>query len=484
MYSKKSESYSNIPILQYSITVKRSEFLFGILRIPLDALAVMAALLLSYRLREANVDLIPRVQLLDPAQTLPPIDIYLQEFVVPSLMAFLFLAAIFSLYALRTTRSAWSEVGRIITAGLLWLVVIIGWYFLVRKQLFYSRILLLHSTFFIIFFVLMGRVAVVLLQRAFLRCGIGVRLVVSIGSMPIAKNAEITLLEDMRYQYVGHISDLEALRRLGKRHHIDLVIQTDANPKSDDTIAIIDECRSQHYGYAYLPPVLSDVPHLLRVEKLGLIPMMRFQPTPLDGWGHILKRVFDLIVSLILLVLLLPVFIVIGLIIFLDNGWPIFYSSKRVGVQGRGFLHMWKFRTMCVDADAKKEALTKDNQRTDGPLFKINNDPRITRIGKALRRFDIDELPQLLNVFLGHMSLVGPRPHLPEEVEKYHANQRRVFAVKPGITGLAQISGRSDLKFDDEVRYDLQYIEEWSPLLDLWILWRTIFVILSRKGEG
>lgn len=464
--------------------MKRSEFLFGILRIPLDALAVMAALLLSYRLREANVDLIPRVQLLDPAQTLPPIDIYLHEFVIPSLMAFIFVAAIFSLYALRTTRSAWSEVGRIITASLLWLVVIIGWYFLIRKQLFYSRILLLHSTFFITLFVLMGRSAVVLLQRAFLRCGVGVRLVVSIGAKAIAPSAEITLLEDMRYRYAGHIPDLAALQRLGLRQHLDLVIQTDANPNSDDTIAIIDECRSQHYGYAYLPPVLADVPHLLRVERLGLLPMMRFQPTPLDGWGHVLKRVFDIVVSVALLILLMPVFITIGLLILLDNGWPIFYSSKRVGAQGRRVLHMWKFRTMCKDADAQKEALAQNNQRTDGPLFKITNDPRITRVGKVLRRFDMDELPQLLNVLCGYMSLVGPRPHLPEEVERYHANQRRVFAVKPGITGLAQISGRSDLKFEDEVRYDLKYIEEWSPLLDLWILWRTVFVVLSRKGEG
>jgi lipopolysaccharide/colanic/teichoic acid biosynthesis glycosyltransferase len=137
---------------------------------------------------------------------------------------------------------------------------------------------------------------------------------------------------------------------------------------------------------------------------------------------------------------------------------------------------------MIKGADAQKRALDAMNHRTDGPLFKVRNDPRVTRVGRFLRRWTLDELPQLFNVLVGHVSLVGPRPHLPDEVELYSLEQRRVFAVKPGMTGLAQVSGRSDLPFDEEVRYDLQYIEEWSLLLDLWILWRTPFVILSKRG--
>jgi len=133
---------------------------------------------------------------------------------------------------------------------------------------------------------------------------------------------------------------------------------------------------------------------------------------------------------------------------------------------------------MVQGADKQKQILQQKNERSDGPLFKIKDDPRVTRIGKVLRRFDLDELPQLFNIILGQMSLVGPRPHLPEEVDRYTLFQRRVFAVKPGMTGLAQVSGRSTLKFAEEVRLDLQYIEEWSVLLDLWILWRTVFVVL------
>jgi lipopolysaccharide/colanic/teichoic acid biosynthesis glycosyltransferase len=136
---------------------------------------------------------------------------------------------------------------------------------------------------------------------------------------------------------------------------------------------------------------------------------------------------------------------------------------------------------MVVGADALKEELRERSHRGDGPLFKVKDDPRVTRMGKFLRRWSLDELPQLWNVLRGDLSLVGPRPHLPEEVAKYSDFERRVFAVKPGMTGISQISGRSGLPFSGEVRLDLQYIEEWSPWLDLFILYRTLGVVL--KGE-
>jgi lipopolysaccharide/colanic/teichoic acid biosynthesis glycosyltransferase len=137
---------------------------------------------------------------------------------------------------------------------------------------------------------------------------------------------------------------------------------------------------------------------------------------------------------------------------------------------------------MSVDADARKGELTALSHRRDGPLFKIKNDPRVTPIGRFLRRFTLDEIPQFLNVMAGHLSLVGPRPHLPSEVERYDDHHRRVFTIRPGVTGLSQISGRSDLGFEEEVRLDMSYIEEWSIGLDLWIVWRTFFVVLFGGG--
>jgi exopolysaccharide biosynthesis polyprenyl glycosylphosphotransferase len=447
----------------------------------MDILAVTAALVLSYRLRQANVPILPGYQFGDAA-SLPPFDQYLSAFVSSSVLLFLVLAAMLGLYTLRSTLSAWREVWLSTVSSVLWLVLIIAWYILVLQQIFFSRAILLYGVTAMAVFVVLGRAALTIFQRSLLRAGIGRKLVVSIGDQHPVDAALQTLEEDIRYSYLGHLPHLDALKRLMHQRTVDLIIQTDPNPGSEQTIALINYCRSHHVGYGYLPPVLADVPHQLQVEKLGLLPLIRFQPTPLDGWGKVWKRVSDILVSGIAILILSPLFLLIAIAILIDTGWPVFYVSRRVGDQGRKGISVLKFRSMVRGADAQKERLLLLNHRKDGPLFKVKDDPRVTRSGKILRRTSLDELPQLLNVFLGQMSLVGPRPHLPEEVARYSLEQRRVFAVKPGITGLAQVSGRSDLSFEEEVKLDLQYIEEWSIVLDMWILWRTIFTIVSRRG--
>lgn len=261
-----------------------------------------------------------------------------------------------------------------------------------------------------------------------------------------------------------------------------MIFHTDAHPTNRETNAIIEYCRSHHIAYNFLPPVLIETPHLLRVARFGLMPVLAFEPTPLDGWGRVWKRLFDIIGCIVLLLLLSPLLLLIAMALLVTCGLPILYVSMRIGQFGRERIHMLKFRTMVQGADEKKEELMAQSHRTDGPLFKMKKDPRVTPVGAFLRQWTLDELPQLFNVLIGEMSLVGPRPHLPEEVNRYKDYHRRVFTVRPGMTGLAQISGRSNLKFDDEVRLDLQYIEEWSLLLDLWIIWRTVFVVL--KGDG
>ncbi len=466
----------------YTSGVKKLEMLFGALRVPLDAVAVSGALIFSYFLRLWRVDLVPGAQLLEPAITLPIFPEYVRSFIVPSVMLFLFIALLLRLYAFYVTSSAWSEVGRSLIAAFIWLACVVAWYFLIRKQLFYSRVLLIHSLFFISIFVVVGRALLTLVYRLFLQMGYGVRRVVSFGSQGLAKSALRTLEDDSRYAFEGHIKTLVQLRAMHEKEPIDLVLQTDPHPDSGETAELIEECRSQHITYAFLPPVLADVPQQLRVEHLGLLPMIRLTPTPLDGWGRVMKRGSDVIISAFVIVLLIPILLLVALVILIESGLPIFYVSRRVGDQGRRSIPVLKFRSMQAKADAHKEELRLLNHRNDGPLFKIKDDPRVTPLGKFLRRWSLDELPQLFNVFAGHMSIVGPRPHLPEEVKFYTPYQRRVFAVRPGITGLAQVSGRSDLRFEEEVRLDLQYIEEWSPLLDLWILWRTLFVVFGRKG--
>lgn len=476
-----SRTWPSIHESVYFDHVKKLEIIFGVLRLPGDALATFGALLVAYTLRQAAIDLVPGVQLLEQATTLPASPLYITDFAAPGALLFVLVAAVMRLYAFRGTQSAWREVGNITATTLLWLVLVMTWFLFVRQELFFSRILLLHSTVFILLFVTLVRSLLTLVYRSLLRAGHGVRNVVTIGRPP-SRSAMESIRSEISYHYIAHADSMDAFRALRQAHHIDLVIETTPHPDSTDTLTLIDECRNEHIEYAFLPPVFADSPHQLLVDHLGFLPLVRFRPTPLDGWGRVFKAGADALLSACLLVALSPLLLIIALLILLDSGWPIFYVSRRVGQHGEGTIPVLKFRSMVREADQLKDQLQMANHRSDGPLFKVHHDPRVTRVGRLLRRWSLDELPQFCNVLCGQLALVGPRPHLPDEVQRYDPRQRRVFAVRPGVTGLAQVSGRSDLPFEEEIRLDLQYIEEWSPRLDLWILWRTVLTVLGRKG--
>ena len=204
-------------------------------------------------------------------------------------------------------------------------------------------------------------------------------------------------------------------------------------------------------------------------------------------WGftvratYAVKRFFDLLLTSLAIIILSPLFIVIALLIKLTSPGPVFFTQLRVGKYGRTF-RFYKFRSMYIDAEKRKQELLKHNQSTDGVIFKMKDDPRITPIGKILRRTSMDELPQFLNVLFNDMSLVGPRPPLPSEVQQYTLEERKRLNVKPGLTCLWQISGRSDVPFKQQVHLDKEYIRSWSLGHDLRILLRTIPAILSGKG--
>jgi exopolysaccharide biosynthesis polyprenyl glycosylphosphotransferase len=218
----------------------------------------------------------------------------------------------------------------------------------------------------------------------------------------------------------------------------------------------------------------------LIVQPLADRPLVSIERPELNASARFMKRALDLVLGSILCVLALPVVGVCALAIRLDSTGPVFFRQPRVGLRGRPF-KIWKLRTMQADAEELQIDLRERNE-ADGLLFKIRQDPRITRVGKFLRRFSLDELPQLFNVIAGHMSLVGPRPPLPEEVRGYSDHLGRRLLVKPGITGLWQVSGRSDLSFDDYVRYDLLYVQNWSVALDLYIIIKTLPAVLSGRG--
>jgi len=197
--------------------------------------------------------------------------------------------------------------------------------------------------------------------------------------------------------------------------------------------------------------------------------------------SHFIKRVIDLVLSLFLLLLLILIFVMTALAIWIDSPGPIFFRQTRVGRKGRNFI-LYKFRSMVADAESMKEEMIADDSSPRNVTFKMKNDPRITKMGRFIRRFSIDELPQLFNVLKGEMSLVGPRPPVPEEVEKYSPDDSKRLLVKPGMTCLWQISGRSELSFKDQVELDKQYINSQSILLDIKILLKTIPAVLTGRG--
>jgi exopolysaccharide biosynthesis polyprenyl glycosylphosphotransferase len=199
------------------------------------------------------------------------------------------------------------------------------------------------------------------------------------------------------------------------------------------------------------------------------------------SFAFVLKRAFDVIASFLFLIVFSPLFLLIATLIKLEDGGSVFFPQTRVGRFGREF-KMWKFRSMCVEAEAKMKELLAQNQHKDGVTFKIKNDPRITSTGKWLRKFSLDELPQFFNVLIGNMSLVGPRPPVPREVALYTLKDRQRLAITPGITCFWQIGGRSEIEFSGQVRLDLRYIESQSFWLDLKILMKTVPAVLFSKG--
>jgi exopolysaccharide biosynthesis polyprenyl glycosylphosphotransferase len=249
--------------------------------------------------------------------------------------------------------------------------------------------------------------------------------------------------------------------------------------------------RRRGVEFRIAPSLFNFLPRKTEVDQIGALPMITLFRSPLSSTARVIKRTSDLIIALVASLLLLPFWLLFALLIKLDSKGPVFYKQERVGMDGRVFL-FHKFRTMHPDAD---DATHREFQRryiagqpevrlaSDGrPVYKLQTDPRITRVGRWLRRLSLDELPQLLNVLRGDMSVVGPRPPIPYEVESYALWHRKRLDMKPGMTGLWQVSGRNRLPFDEMVRLDLFYIENWSLLLDLKIILRTLPVML--RGDA
>lgn len=263
----------------------------------------------------------------------------------------------------------------------------------------------------------------------------------------------------------------------------DSILVTDSSSLEDGEIKKLGWMLEPNRQHLLLAPGIVDVggPRI-HTRPIANLSFVEIQVPKFSQLSLALKRILDLVLSISLLTLLSPLFVMISLLIWKDRDGPIFFFQERIGIEGRPF-RMYKFRTMRQSAESDRSMLTRDiNPGENQILFKMKDDPRVTKIGKNLRRWSLDELPQLVNVFLGNMSLVGPRPPLSSEVAMYEDHFHRRFLVKPGITGLWQVSGRSDLSWDESIRLDLYYVENWSITMDTMILFRTFRAVFGQKG--
>ncbi|MBF0504287.1 MAG: sugar transferase [Candidatus Omnitrophica bacterium] len=304
---------------------------------------------------------------------------------------------------------------------------------------------------------------------------IGVLLADEIKKQPALGIKVIGFLDDEKEGLLGKLKDFESI---AQREFIRQIFIT-IHPDYQVFIKLLETARELNIAVRVVPQGYEYIAQDFIKYNIGIVPILEYSDIDVN-YRQKGKRIFDFLVSLLLMILLLPFFILLMILIKLDSPGPVFYNSKRYGHNARMF-SMYKFRSMVINADELLGQL-KDKNEVDGPIFKIKRDPRTTPMGTFLRRYSLDELPQIFNVLKGDMSLVGPRPFPIAQVEKEDLRQLRRLGIRPGITGLWQIKGRSDVSFDKLLRWDIWYINNWSFWLDLYILFKTFPVVIKGKG--
>ncbi|MAG11436.1 MAG: hypothetical protein CMI52_01355 [Parcubacteria group bacterium] len=468
------------------------QLFFLFIRLPLDYIALLLAAITAYTIR-----------LSEPVKELRSVNIglnfeqYMQAAVVIAVL-WLVIFAFAGLYSTDPNRKFSNELNRIFiacSAGFAAVAVVI----FLRGELFNSRFIVLAAWGISIVYLFVARLFVRLLQQWLHAIGVGNLRVVVIGDDAAAVLLSDVFAANKRLgsrvmktfkSFNGKVAD--SLLKMKLKDGLDEIVFTNADDEKE-TLKLLAFCEEHHVTFKYAADLFATYAPARAINVVSSVPLIEIRRTRLFGWGRILKRLSDVVISLLLIILLSPILILIAVFVMFETGFPLIFKNKRVGARGT-FFNTLKFRTMhqkysigsqfkgtAAALKYEKELIAKKSKK-QGPVYKVIDDPRVTRVGKFLRRWSLDELPQLFNVLFGSMSLVGPRPHQPREVEKYESHHKKVLAIKPGITGLSQISGRSDLSFEEEVQLDTLYIEQWSPWTDLFILMKTPFAVIKRDG--
>ncbi len=395
-------------------------------------------------------------------------------------------------------RSWMDQVYRITNSTAKATVLMLAVTFIFRPR-YYSRAMLVEVGILTILLLALVRwIESIIIARLRAR-GIGIKWAIIVGAGEVGRTVMRTIVAcpELGYRVIGFVDDnpekgytdigpfkalgpLENLPAAIDREQADEVIITLPWMYHRKIMGIVHECQRRNVRARIVPDLFQMSLSQVNVEDLGGVPLISVREVSISKGALLVKRAVDIVGAVVGLTLGAPLLALIALAVRLDSPGPVIFRQTRVGLHGRLF-EMYKFRSMRVGAEEQQDMLAEFNE-ADGPIFKIKDDPRLTRVGRILRRMSLDELPQLVNVLRGEMSLVGPRPPIPSEVEKYQEWHKKRLEAPPGMTGLWQVSGRSRLSFDEMVLLDIYYIENWSLWLDLKILLRTIPKVLMGEG--
>lgn len=466
--------------------MKRSELFFSFLLIPIDAAMLIASFVLSYYLRIKG-DILPVNS-----------DITFQQYlwyVVYILPFWILIYALSGLYKISRERNYFNDLYKIFVSNSVVILIFIVVIFFGRA-FFFSRLILILILVISVLMVFFGRIIVGEIQRYLYRYGYGVHRVIIVGDSKITSRLifEISNQKRLGLKFIGLVCDskrdtkndyhvlgtVDKLASIVKKNKPDEVILTDIGINRAKIENIIQVCSDSNISFKFISDVFSMVTTSAATNTLIGLPIMELKTVALDGWGRIVKRLFDIIFSSSLLLAFSPLFLISALAVKVSSAGPIIFKQKRVGRDGRAF-NFYKFRSMYVDKcdfseKGQKWTTLKDEKN------------RITPIGKFLRKTNLDEIPQFYNVLKGDMSFVGPRPELPTFVDKFQKHipeYYRRHRVKSGLTGWAVVNGlKGDTSIEERVRYDIFYIENWSFWFDLKIIIKTVFLVIREIIGG
>ena len=453
---------------------RRAERIYRFVLLVLDFIAINAAFSLAWWIRFRSG--------LIPLKEFQPYEVY----IISASLASFFWLLVFAYrrhYEIDVHTSASHEAEQLLASTIISAFITMALSFLYR-QFSYSRLVFAMGTVFSYLFLLVSRGAFRTLVRELLKKGYGCIRTVILGENEQAQNLRLAILRDpyLSQGFMGIIPiQTDELKKILIEKRVGRVILADPTISEELMLELIYECRKENAVFELLPHFQELLKGRAELSRVGNFNLLAIRDVALKEWQRVVKRAMDITISILVILALLPFFLIVALLIKLTSPGPVFYKQVRVGRNGRRFF-MYKFRSMYEDADSRVDELLKKYQVASLALIKFKHDPRVTPIGRFLRKYSIDEFPQLINVLKGEMSLVGPRPPLVREVEMYEKWQLKRVDVVPGMTGLWQISGRSDTTFEEMVKLDLEYISNWSIWLDIKILLATPIVVLKGKG--